>query len=118
MLKKWISIMVLTLALVFVGSQNNQAEAREVYVGTYSDGSDVYLLTETISMLDGEHTPYFYCKVRAGRDYLNYDFYESSGKWYYKNSEGYRGQVYNGQSPVAANIFDYIRKKYNYYYGN
>ena len=46
-MRKFFVTMMLAVAIVLVSSQ---AEAREVYVGSYSDGTDVYLLTESISM--------------------------------------------------------------------
>jgi len=110
MLKKVLSVMLLAVAIIFVG--NSQAEAREVYVGSYSDGTAVYLLTETIHGMSGEraYTEY-YCRVRAGRDYLDYTFYEDSSNPGYSNSEGYSGRVYDGQSPVAAAIWRYIQNR-------
>ena len=106
MLKKIFSVMVLAAALILVGAQN-QAEAGEVYVGSYSDGSSVYLLTHTVSIRS--YSPYsFTCRVRAGYDYLNYNFYPRNGSPYYRNSEGYEGYVNGGASPVASNIYRYV----------
>ncbi len=107
-MKKFFITMFLAVALIFVGSQ---AEAREVYVGTYSDGAAVYLLTETIQSKDTRNGSGWACTVRAGRDYLNYSFYLDAYQryWLYENSEGYRGKVYDGSSPVAAAILNYIR---------
>lgn len=86
MLKKFFAVMILAAAMVFVGSQNNFAEAREVYVGNYSDGTAVYLLTETVSMGRpfGDGSPQFTCRVRAGRDYLNYRFFGTGYNAYQK----------------------------------
>ena len=108
MLKKFLSVMFLTAILIFVG--NNQAEAREVYVGNYSDGSAVYLLTETIRSNGRQGVQDYTCKVRAGRDYLFYHFWYGNRGWEYDNNEGYHGYVYNGSSPVAAAILNYIRR--------
>lgn len=107
-MKKFLSTMFLAVALVFVGSQ---AEAREVYVGTYSDGATVYLLTETIQSKSFRSGTGWACTVRAGRDYLDYSFYLDGQQryWLYENSEGYSGKVYDGSSPVAAAILNYIR---------
>ncbi len=106
-MKKILSVMLLAVALIFVSGQNTQAEATEVYVGNYSDGSAVYLLTHTVSIRS--YNPYtFTCQVRAGYDYLNYSFYPMNGSPYYKNSEGYSGYVNGGQSPVASNIYRYV----------
>ena len=107
-MKKFFVTMFLAVALVFVGSQ---AEAREFYVGTYSDGTDVYILTETVQNKSFRSGNGWACTVRAGRDYLNYSFYLDGQQRYrlYENSEGYHGKVYDGSSPVAAAILDYMR---------
>ena len=103
--------MVLAVALIVAGGTNTKAEAGEHYVGSYSDGTSVYLLTHTVSIRS--YSPYsFTCRVRAGRDYLNYSFYPSNGSPYYSNSEGYSGFVFGGQSPVAANIYRYVTSNY------
>ena len=87
------------------------AEAAEVYVGAYSDGTPVYLLTHKISIRS--HSPYrFACIVRAGGDYLNYSFYPYNGSPYYRNSDGYSGYVFGGLSPVAASIYRYVTNNY------
>ncbi len=111
-MKKFFSVMLLAAILIF--ATNNQAEAREVYVGSYSDGSAVYLLTESVQKRYGD---VYNCRVRAGRDYLNYEFWlgrtnSRTVDWAYKNSEGYRGLVYDGSSPVAASILNYIRNNF------
>ena len=108
MVEKIALMMFLAAVLILVGGQNSQAEAREVYMGNYSDGSAVYLLTETISR--GNRG--FECTVRAGRDYLTYRFGLRNRSWYYSNSEGYEGWVYGGSSPVAASICDYVTSHY------
>lgn len=102
-MKKFFSVMLLAMALIFF---SGHAEAREVYVGSYSDGTAVYLLTESIS--HGNRG--FDCSVRAGYDYLQYRFGLRNGSWYYRNSEGYEGWVYDGSSPVAENICNYVRR--------
>ena len=104
-MKKVIVATFLAFALIFIVGQSNQAEAREVYVGSYRDGTAVYLLTETIDMLGDS----FNCTVRAGRDYLDYNF-RSDGR--YSNSEGYHGNVYDGSSPVARAIHEYVKAHY------
>ena len=109
MTKKIFMAMVLAVALIVAGGV--KAEAGEAYVGSYSDGTAVYLLTHTVSIRS--HSPYsFTCSVRAGRDYLNYSFYPSNGSPYYRNSEGYSGFVFAGSSPVAANIYRYVINNY------
>ena len=111
MIKKFSLMMMLAITLVFVGIQGSQVEAAEVHVGNYSDGSRVYLLTNTIVIRS--YSPYsFNCRVRAGYDYLDYYFYPYNGSPYYRNSEGYAGYVFGGASPVAANIYRYVLNNY------
>ena len=111
-IKKFFVTMMLAVALVFIGSQ---AEAREVYVGSYSDGTPVYVLTETIFTTSDEERGGSFgtsgggCRVRAGRDYLDYRFWTESDGVHYRNSEGYYGRINDGSSPVAKAIFNYIR---------
>lgn len=110
MVKRVSLILALVAMLIFVGG-NSQVDAAEVYVGNYSDGSAVYLLTHTIGI--ESYNPYrFHCQVRAGYDYLGYSFYPYNGSPYYRNSEGYSGYVFGGQSPVAANIYRYVVNHY------
>ena len=109
MVKKFSLMLVLLTALIIVGG-NNPAEAREVYVGSYSDGTAVYLLTDSIRSNGRQGVQDYTCKVRAGRDYLFYDYWYGNNGWEYSNNEGYSGKVYDGSSPVAAAILDYIRK--------
>ena len=108
-MQKFLSVMILAAVLIFVG--NNQAEAREVYVGSYSDGSRVFLLSETVVIKS--YSPLrFNCRIRAGYDYLNYQFYPYNGSPYYRNNEGYSGYVFQGNSPVAASIYRFVRDNY------
>ena len=103
--KKFFAAMVLAFALVIVGG--GKVDAAEIYVGNYSDGTPVYFLPQTLGI--ESYSPWrFYCTVRAGRDYLNYNFYPYNGSPYYRNSEGYSGYVFGGQSPVAANIYRHV----------
>ena len=114
-MRKFLATMFLAFTLVIVGSQRNQAEAYEQYVGNYSDGTAVYLLTETISKSGlGARAVAWQCTVRAGNAYINYTFiYAVMQRSYtYENSEGYKGNVYDGSSPVAAAILNYIRNNY------
>ena len=109
MFKKFFAVMLLAVTLMLIG--NNQSEAREVYVGSYSDGSSVYLLTESVQKRVWARSVGFTCTVRAGRDYLDYTFWGNDTQGYqYENSEGYEGRVYNGTSPVADEIFAYVRR--------
>ena len=111
MVKKLLSVFMLAALLVICGGQNGKAEAyNPVYVGSYSDGSGVWLMPDTVYI--SSRSPYsFTCTVHVGSvrgDALNYSFYPYNGSPYYRNSEGYSGYVHGGQSPVAANIYRYV----------
>ena len=95
----------------YINWENGKVDAAEVYVGSYSDGTSVYLLTNTV--LIRNYRPYsFNCRVRAGYDLLSYNFYPVNGSPYYRNSEGYEGYVNGGASPVALNIYRYVVNNY------
>ena len=72
---------------------------KEVYVGSYNDGTKVYILADTIQRNAGNFT----CTVKAGRDRLHYRFDGQN----YSNSEGYHGNINDGKSPVALNMYNY-----------
>ena len=110
MARKFFSVVLLALVLVLVNA-GSQAEAGTRYVGSYSDGSDVYLLTHTVYIQS--RRPYtFSCDVSAAGAYLHYSFFPANGSPYYRNSEGYEGYVFGGQSPVAENIYRYVVDNY------
>ena len=103
--------MLCLLAVLFVvGGNSPSVEARSVYMGTYSDGSEAYLMTESVT-IQSRHPYTFRCRVVYYNGYANdlwYSFWSNNGSPYYNNSEGYEGYVYGGQSPVAANIYRFV----------
>lgn len=91
---------------------DRENRGHEFYVGNYNDGAAVYVLTETVKGKNYSDSVHYFCRVRADSDYLDYEFWAGaspSATWYYKNSEGYSGEVYGGDSPVAAAICNYIQ---------
>lgn len=111
MVKNFFAAVILAFAIVVASGQSPSAEAAEIYVGNYSDGTAVYFLPQSLG-IESYNPLRFYCTVRAGRDYLNYNFYPYNGSPYYRNSEGYSGYVFGGQSPVAANIYRHVLNNY------
>ena len=98
------------VAVVFMtAGQNSNAEAREVYCGTYRDGNEAYLMTETIRTNDSE----LYCTVKAvkGRNlfYINYKFSPGRGIWY-SNSQGFSGECDQYKTPIAWRIWSEASK--------
>ena len=107
-MKKLFLTMMLAVALIVVGAQTNKAEAYDVYVGTYTDGYDVYLLTETVN---GENARFFKCTVRAkkGNDiaYIDYNFAYGRGFHFKTSTDATWKDVYG--SKIASNIHEYAR---------
>ena len=78
MIKKFFVAITLGFVLVIASGQISKANAAEIYVGSYSDDTSVYLLTNTVFIRS--YRPYsFNCKVRAGYDLLSYNFYPVNG---------------------------------------
>ncbi len=88
----------------------------EVFVGRYSDGTSVFLLPASISIINSNHHPssfWFRCTVKAGSSKLEYSFFpDSNGRPYYQNNEGYSGFVFDSQSPVAKTVYEYVVNNY------
>lgn len=111
MFKRIFTVFCLALSLVFSAAPPQQALAYAHYLGQYSDGTDAYLLTDTIHLIS--YTPYvFTCFVQYKDTSLFYEFFTRGGRPYYKNTEGYEGYVYGGESPVAASIYNYVIAHY------
>jgi hypothetical protein len=111
MFKRILTAICLAFSLAFVAVPPQQAMARAYYIGQYSDGTDVYLLTNTVNMLS--YSPYvFTCYVEYETTTLFYEFFTKGGRPYYRNAEGYEGFVYDGNSPVAASIYNYVIAHY------
>ena len=108
MIKRVVMVIVLIVAITFAGSQNNQAQAYDKYVGKYPSGYSAYLMTETLS---GSAFA-FKCTVKAkyGSDviYVYYEFWQGRSM-YFKNSQGYLDSVYNN-NPVELKIFEYAQQ--------
>ena len=106
--KRFAIIMTVLVALFVAANQNNVAQAYELYVGTYTDGYDVYLLTETVN---GENARFFKCTVRAkkGNDiaYIDYNFAYGRGFHFKTSTDATWKDVYG--SKIASNIHEYAR---------
>jgi len=102
MLKKFLSVSLLAVALIFFGSQE-KVSAYDVYCGTYRDGNKAYLMTETIQTNDSG----MYCTVKAVKGnnvtYIYYKFGFGRGIWY-SNSQGFSGECTQYGTPIAWNI--------------
>jgi len=109
MLKKFFLALAVVASLV-VAAPMETASADSYYMGTYSNGGDAYLLSETVNIFSWSPLK-FNCTVYDG-SYLYYRFFQRSGSPYYTNSAGYEGYVFGGASPIAANIYNFVRNNY------
>ena len=103
-MRKVMLTMLLVVAVIIVGAQNNRAEAYDIYVGTYDSGLKAYLMTEYINY-NGYRT--FDCTIKATgymTVYVDYSFWNYAGEshFHFKNSQGYSGIVSPGS--VEDNI--------------
>ena len=111
-MRKFLIIMLAAVAFIFVGSQVQQAEAADCYVGTYKDGNDAYLMTETIHHDNTVgRAGIWYCTVKVVKGnnafYIDYTFYADSEGWKYENSQGFHAKV-TYRTPIAQRILDYM----------
>ena len=97
-------------------NNNNGNSSNEVYVGTYSSGLKAYLLANTFKMKNHRN---FSVTIKAIDDkgnvqYVDYTFSgASAGPDYWKNSQGYSGEVNLNMPSVETNIRKYSFEKMN-----
>ena len=106
-MKKAITIIMFAVAIILASNQNT-AEAYEIYCGTFNDGSEVYLITESVSgAREGLD-----CTVRTVRgrssSYIHYRFDLSHSGLWYENSHGSSGKV-SLNMPTTQRIYDEAR---------
>lgn len=107
MMKKFLFLPMLALIILLPLCQNQKVEASDYYVGTFKDGYDAYLMTETLDRVTSE----FKCTVKARKNsnmfYIYYRFWWNHEVWSYSNSQGFSGVV-SRRTPVARNILKYV----------
>ena len=111
-MKQLFMMMLLAVTFILVGGQVNQVEAADYYVGTYKDGNDAYLMTETIRHDNTvARAGIWYCTVKAVKGnnafYIDYTFYADSEGWKYQNTQGFHAKV-TYRTPIAQRILDYM----------
>ena len=107
MFKKFFSVMLLAAVLIFVGGQNNSAQAQDVYVGTSNTtGWACYLMTETIRGDYNQHRSVAQATLKMVTQsnnvkYLDYTF-RKLGRytWSFRTSQGYEGEVDPYVTPI------------------
>lgn len=117
MLKKFFAVAILGVALIFAGAQN-KVEARDIFVGTSSaTGWDCYVMTETFQRLVGARLNYevtLKMITRSGNvRYLDYTIGLGGGyPIWYRNSQGYSGEITQYGTPIEWNMYQTLRKYY------
>lgn len=113
----------LAIAIFAVGifaAQISTAQASDVYVGTYSSGYQVDLMTETVRLQSRDRMDYT-CRVKAVRGgdviYVDYTFWEDRQSPYefYRDSSGNTGKFTFGSAnghPVPHAIDSYISEHF------
>lgn len=111
MIRKFLMACCLAVALINFAETAPTAEARDYYIGTYSDGTNAFLVTESVHI--SSYHPYtFTCTVHYAGNYIYYAFFPVNGNPYYRNSEGYEAYVFGSGSPVAENIYKFVVHNY------
>ena len=110
-MKKFFSVMMLAAIIFFC--QNNFASAQDVYVGTSNaTGWDCYIMTETIKIYDGgtKQATLKMITNSGNARYLDYSFNwdEPSGRYFFKNMDGFRGIVDRYETPIEYNMLQVI----------
>ena len=117
-MKKFYGILILTVALLVVGSYDNRAEAYDNYMGTWRSGYDAYLMTETIESGIVSNAQHYWCTVKAVKGshvmYIDYEFYWTHSEWRFSNSDGVDNAVKTGTS-IEKNIMRFIAPKARIY---
>jgi len=115
-MKKILSVMLLAVAIIFVGGQE-KVLAQDVWVGTSNaTGWNCYVMTETInkttfgSAAKESYKIYFTLKMVTPSQnvkYLDYTFTEGfTGRvWYFSNAQGFEGTIDQYKTPIEYNAF-------------
>ena len=121
-MKKIFSMIILLAVLIFAGQE--KVLAYDVYCGTYSDGSDAYLMTETIQHSETQWYEHITCRVKAMKNgslisRIDYFFTLSDGGGISFNTSDGQSGVFGGARhsnpyPIATEIFN---KAYRYVRG-
>ena len=120
-MKKILSVMLLTVTLIFVSGQE-KVSAQDVWVGTSNaTGWNCYVMTETIRKTTyitharERDKIYFTLKMVTPSQnvkYLDYTLSEGFTRqvWYFSNSQGFEGTIDQYKTPIEYNAFRAICK--------
>ena len=116
MLKKFFATMFFAV-IVFIGSQNNSAQAYNIYIGTSGEGSDYYAMTETFGRFGKENLTYsgtFTVITDTGKiNFLSYTISEGeNNSVYYTNEFGKKVEINQADTPMVWGLYLYLKKFY------
>ena len=110
-MKKFCEVLIVAVVILVVGSHNNHAEARDVYMGTWRSGYDAYLMTETVKSDVVSNAQNHWCTIKAVKGnhvmYIDYRFYWTRINWQFSNSDGVNNVV-SSQTPIEKNVLRFI----------
>ena len=122
-MKKVFSVLFALVLMVFA---NNQASAKDVYIGTSSaTGWDCYVDTDSIQINqrgDSGSLQDFDADLRMitpskNVNYLHYNFWrrrmnDGGSAWFFENSAGFTGRVDSYDTPIEYNLWNYVYQNY------
>lgn len=108
-MKKFLAMMFLAVSLMFVGSQDNQAEAARHPIYCPNNNEEAHLVQESI---EGSKNNFSCTVLTYHGEHIHYHFYMRNGKPYYTNSWGGAAYVYESGSPIAKSIWEWVQENY------
>ena len=116
MLKKFFATILLA-AIIFIGSQNNSAQAYNIYIGTSGEGWDYYAMTETFSRFGKTNLTYsatFMVITNTGKiEFLPYTIDEGENNFVsYTNEFGKKVEVSQSETPMVWGLYKYLKRFY------
>ena len=116
MLKKFFAT-IFFAAIIFIGSQNNSAQANKIYIGTSGEGSDYYAMTETFGRFVQKNLIYSAALTvitKNGKiDFLPYTISEGENNSVFCADDlGNKVEVSQSETPMVWGLYLYLKKFY------
>lgn len=107
-MKKFCATFFLAIAIIFC-SQNNFAEAEEVFIGTYpTSNMQAYLITDTIEVKENSFTCTVISYFRSQHSYVRYYFFQKDNDFYYQCDANLNPLKLSERAIVEYNIYKYV----------
>lgn len=116
MLKKFFAT-ILFATIIFIGSQNNSAQAFNIYIGTSGEGWDYYAMTETFGRFGQKNPTYsavFTVITNTGKiNFISYMLSEDENNIAtYEDDVGNTGEINQFETPMIWGLHQYLKKFY------